>query len=83
MSSSQKPKQKGQQAAPGVKGVSARTPSERQEVKRLIALMRDPRYWRDQDPELQRLVRDGFTRLYGRPSFARPVALGRQAQSAA
>lgn len=39
---------------------------ERQLVKRLIALMRDPRYWRDGDPEVRRIVHSGFRRLYGR-----------------
>ena len=28
-------------------------------------MMRDPRYWRDQDPELVEKVREGFRRLYG------------------
>jgi hypothetical protein len=37
---------------------------ERQEVKRLIELMRDPRYWRDRDPEVRRIVHSGFRRLY-------------------
>ena len=30
----------------------------------LKKLMRDPRYWRDQDPEIVERVRDGFRRLY-------------------
>jgi len=42
------------------------TEFERQEVKRLITLMRDPRYWRDKDPEVRRTVHTGFKRLYGR-----------------
>ena len=32
--------------------------------KALKKLMRDPRYWRDNDPELVAKVRDGFRRLY-------------------
>jgi hypothetical protein len=39
---------------------------ERQLVKRLIALMRDPRYWRDGDPEVRRIVHSGFRHLYRR-----------------
>lgn len=40
--------------------------SERQqdEVRALIALMKDPRYWRDQDPELIRSVRSGLRRIF-------------------
>jgi Phage T7 capsid assembly protein len=30
----------------------------------LSALMRDPRYWRDRDPELIAKVTEGFRRLY-------------------
>ena len=30
----------------------------------LKQLMRDPRYWRQQDPAFIRRVRDGFQRLY-------------------
>lgn len=38
----------------------AETPSDAQ----LKALMRDPRYWRDQDPSIVEQVREGFRRLY-------------------
>lgn len=30
----------------------------------LSQLMRDPRYWRDRDPEIVQRVTDGFRRLY-------------------
>ena len=33
--------------------------------KELKRLMQDPRYWRDQDPELVKRVEEGFKRLYG------------------
>jgi hypothetical protein len=63
--------------------VSAQTPFEQGEVKRLIALMRDPRYWRDQDPEMQRMVREGLRRLYGLPPRRQPPAHRPRPQSAA
>jgi hypothetical protein len=44
--------------------MSARTELERQEVKRLIALMKDPRYWHADDPAILRDVRDGFKQLW-------------------
>ncbi len=31
----------------------------------LTAMMRDPRYWRDREPEFVRRVKDGFGRLFG------------------
>ena len=37
-----------------------------EDVKRLIAVMRNPRYWRDRDPELLRLVELGFKKIYRR-----------------
>lgn len=48
------------------------------EVRALIALMKDPRYWRDQDPELLRTVRAGFRRIYldGPPAGSRDGSLG-------
>lgn len=36
------------------------------DLKRLIAATRDPRYWRDKDPELLRLVELGFRQIYRR-----------------
>ena len=53
--------------------MSARTELERQEVKRLIALMKDPRYWHANDPAILRDVRDGFKQLWDQ----RPTADGR------
>ena len=35
------------------------------EEKELKRLMQDPRYWRDQDPEIVKRVEEGFKRLYG------------------
>jgi hypothetical protein len=46
--------------------MSARVEREKQEVRRLIGLMRSPAYWRDRDPAVVRTVREGFRRLYGR-----------------
>jgi hypothetical protein len=48
--------------------MSAAVEFEKQEVRRLIALMKSPGYWRDRDPEVVREVRTGFQRLYGKPS---------------
>jgi hypothetical protein len=45
--------------------MSARTDPERREVKRLIDLMKDPRYWHADDPAILRDVRDGFKQLWG------------------
>lgn len=36
------------------------------DLKRLIAVMRNPRYWRDRDPELLHLVELGFRQIYRR-----------------
>lgn len=47
--------------ASGAEVANPAVPDE-QELKRL---MRDPRYWRDSDPELVKYVREGFKRLYG------------------
>lgn len=33
--------------------------------KELKALMKDPRYWKQQDPEMVKRVEEGFKRLYG------------------
>ncbi len=46
--------------------MSAAVEWEKEEVRRLIGLMRSPAYWRDRDPEVVRTVRAGFKRLYGR-----------------
>ncbi len=51
--------------------MSATIEYEKQEVQRLITLMKSPGYWRDCDPEVVRAVRSGFQRLYGRA--ARPT----------
>ena len=40
-----------------------------EDVKRLIAVMRSPRYWRDRDPELLRLVELGFKKIYRRQAL--------------
>ena len=40
------------------------TETRQDNVKRLIAVMRSPRYWRDRDPELLRLVELGFRKFY-------------------
>lgn len=37
------------------------TPTE----KELREMMRDPKYWRDHDPETVRKIEDGFKKLYG------------------
>ena len=44
--------------------MSARTDLDRREVKRLIDLMKDPRYWHADDPAILRDVRAGFKRLW-------------------
>lgn len=36
-----------------------------EEEKRLRTLMKDPRYWKQQDPEIVKRVEEGFKRLYG------------------
>ena len=38
----------------------------RDDLKYLFAVMRNPRYWRDRDPELLRLVELGFRHIYRR-----------------
>jgi hypothetical protein len=50
--------------------MSARTELEKEEVKRLIALMKDPRYWHADDPAILRDVRDGFKQLWDQRSPA-------------
>jgi hypothetical protein len=52
--------------------MSAAVEFEKQEVRRLIALMKSPSYWRDRDPEVVREVRIGFQRLYGKLTDAAP-----------
>jgi hypothetical protein len=52
--------------------MSAAVESEKQEVRRLIALMKSPGYWRDRNPEVVREVRTGFQRLYGKSTDAGP-----------
>jgi hypothetical protein len=58
--------------------MSAQTELERQEVKRLISLMKDPRYWHADDPAILRDVRNGFKQLWDQPPPAddrtRPAA---------
>jgi hypothetical protein len=44
--------------------MSARTDQERREVKRLIDLMKDPRYWHADDLAILRDVRAGFKQLW-------------------
>jgi hypothetical protein len=50
--------------------MSARTELDNEEVRRLIALMKDPRYWHADDPAILRDVRDGFKQLWDQPSPA-------------
>jgi hypothetical protein len=50
--------------------MSARTELEQEEVKRLISLMKDPRYWHADDPAILRDVRDGFKQLWDQPAPA-------------
>jgi hypothetical protein len=50
--------------------MSATSPDQH-EVRRLIDLMKDPRYWRDNDPSVLSDVRSGFKNLY--PTFPRWV----------
>ncbi len=59
--------------------MSATVEVEKQEIQRLIALMKSPGYWRDRDPEVVRAVRAGFQRLYGKPT--RPAAAARQSST--
>jgi hypothetical protein len=54
------------------RAMSAAVESEKQEVRRLIALMKSPGYWRDRNPEVVREVRTGFQRLYGKSTDAGP-----------
>ena len=53
--------------------------AERAEIRRLVTLMRDPRYWRDRDPALVRAVTQGFKQLHqgqhGRPDEHPPSRL--------
>jgi hypothetical protein len=44
--------------------MSANADLERRELKRLIDLMKDPRYWHADDPGILRDVRDGFKQLW-------------------
>ncbi|MBQ1394042.1 MAG: hypothetical protein IIY81_11040 [Lachnospiraceae bacterium] len=37
----------------------------KREEKELRNLMKDPRYWKHQDPEVVKRVEEGFKRLYG------------------
>lgn len=45
-------------------GAPARPPLSENQLKEL---MRDPRYWRDRDPEIIEKVRQGFRRLFPQP----------------
>lgn len=38
--------------------------AEQQEIRRLIIMMRDPRYWRDKEPAFVATVSEGFKTLY-------------------
>lgn len=33
--------------------------------EKLREMMRDPKYWRDQDPQYVRMIENGFKKLYG------------------
>ncbi len=64
--------------------MSAAVEFEKQEVQRLITLMKSPGYWRDRDPEVVRAVRTGFQRLYGKPTKpAAPAQRSAEVQTAA
>ncbi len=64
--------------------MSAAVEFEKQEVQRLITLMKSPGYWRDRDPEVVRAVRAGFQRLYGKPATrAAPAQSSTEVQTAA
>jgi hypothetical protein len=66
------------------KGMSATVEFEKQEIRRLIALMKSSAYWRDRDPDVMREVRIGFRRLYGKPAEPTAPAQGtREVQTAA
>ena len=38
--------------------------AEQQEIRRLVAMMQDPRYWREHEPAFMAKVREGFKSLY-------------------
>jgi hypothetical protein len=59
--------------------MSAAVALEKQEVRRLIALMKSPGYWRDHDPEVVREVRAGFQRLYRPANSPAPARSPRDA----
>jgi hypothetical protein len=63
--------------------MSATVEIEKQEIQRLIALMKSPGYWRDRDPEVVRAVRTGFQRLYGKPVKPEPARTAAEVQTAA
>lgn len=42
-----------------------RNNSREREEKELRQLIQNPKYWRDQDPEIVKRVEEGFKRLYG------------------
>lgn len=56
-----------------IRALSDETPSAGgfPEEERLLKLMRDPRYWKDRDPEITRAVTEGFRALY--PSAGRTL----------
>jgi hypothetical protein len=51
------------QESPVIKGKSRLNPMD--DEKTLRRLMQDPKYWKDQDPELVGRIEKGFKRLYG------------------
>ena len=46
------------------KALDARHKTQLEEEK-LRNMMRDPKYWRDNDPDYAAQIRNGFNRLYG------------------
>jgi hypothetical protein len=62
--------------------VSAPTDVERRDIKRLIDLMKDPRYWHADDPAILRDVRIGFKQLWddAASADARDTMLGSNAE---
>lgn len=58
--------------------MSARTDLDRREVKRLIDLMKDPRYWHADDPAILRDVRAGFKQLWTDATPADPRDVSRR-----
>ena len=55
---------------------------EERELARLEQMMRDPRYWKNQDPAIVEAVREGFRALYGGGDEAARAEAGRAANVA-